>query len=135
MSQGLTLSASDAFVLSRSTNVVGSQGFSTGRQESWSNNFSPGLNWQITAQDNLNLTANYAVLRFEGVGNGVDSDTYAIQANLTHAFTRRFSGIVAHGFTYLDLREQPNSSTHTPTVGFTYLLTPTLSATITGGAP
>ena len=134
LSRDVTLSASDSFVLSRSTNLVSSQGFSTGRQESWSNNFYPGLTWQVTPLNNLSLTATYGVLRFEGAGTGADSDTYGIQGNFTHAFTTRFSGIIGYGFTYLDLRAQPNSSTHSPTIGFSYLLTPTLSATITGGA-
>src|SRR5439155_12702311 len=53
---------------------------------------------------------------------------------LTHAFTPRFSGIIAYGFTYLDPHEDDVSRTHTPTVGFIYALTPTLTASITGGA-
>ena len=49
---------------------------------------------------------------------------------LHHAFRASFG----YGFTYVDLRREPNSTTHTPTVGFSYALTPTLSATVTGGA-
>jgi hypothetical protein len=134
LTPGLTLTASDWFALNNSSNLVGSQGFSTGRQESISNTVTPGVNWQMTPLNNLSLSANYGLLRFLGGGTGADSDTYTFQGNLTHAFTPRFSGIVGYGFTYLSLRDQPDSTTHTGTVGFSYPFTQTLSATLTGGA-
>ena len=134
LTPGLTLTAADSFAFNRNdTNRVAVQGFSTGQQESWSNTFTPGMTWQMTPLDSLGLSANYSVLRFLGGGTGVDSDTYGFQSNLSHAFTRRFSGIIAYGFTYLSLREGPDSTSHTPTIGFGYQLTPTLSTTITGG--
>src|SRR5205823_405096 len=34
---------------------------------------------------------------------------------------------------YLNLQEQPNSTTHTPTLGVSYRLTPTLTGSISGG--
>src|SRR5713101_5759235 len=145
VSPALTLTATDAFAFNRNTNVVASQGFSTGRQESWSNTFTPGMTWQMTARNILSLTASYSVLRFEGAGaasgagggvasgagGGTASDTYGFQSNLTHTFTRRFAGILGYGFTYLDA--QGHSTTHTPTLGFSYQLTPTLSAIVNGG--
>ncbi len=130
----LTLTASDAFAFNRNSNLVASQGFSSGRQESWNNTFTPGMTWQMSPRDSLGLSATYGVLRFEGAGTGADSDTLGFQSNLTHAFTPRFSGIIGYGFTYLDPHEQDVSKTHTPTLGFSYALTPTLTATITGGA-
>ena len=133
VSSGLTLSASDSFAYNRNTNLVTAQGFSTGRQQSWSNTFGPAMSWQITPQNTLNLGANYTVLRFLGSGDGVDSDTYGFQSSITHAFTPRFGGILGYGFTYLDARGQEASKTHTPSVGLTYQLTPTLSATVSGG--
>ncbi len=151
-SPALTLNVTDTFALNRNTNLVSSQGFSasTGRQESWTNTFSPGLTWQMTARNTLTLTASYIVLRFEGAGGGVGSsagggvgsgtgggigsDTYSLQSNLTHTFTPRFAGIVGYGFTYLDAQRQEASTSHTPTLGFNYQLTRTLSATVNGGA-
>ena len=142
----LTLTASDAFAFNRNSNQVAAQGFSSGRQKSWSNAFTPGMTWQMTPLNSLSLSALYSVLRFEGAGTGVDSDTLGFQSSLTHAFTPRFSGIVAYGFTYLDPQgqgqgqnqgqneQQDVSKTHTLTVGFSYVLTPTLTATVTGGA-
>jgi len=138
----LTLTASDAFAFNRNSNQVAAQGFSSGRQKSWSNTFTPGMTWQMTPRNSLSLSAIYGVLRFEGAGTGVDSDTLGIQSTLTHAFTPRFSGIVAYGFTYLDPQGQKQgqnqgqdvSKTHTATLGFSYVLTPTLTAIVTGGA-
>jgi len=137
---GLTLTASDAFVFNRETSLVAAQGFSTGRQKSWSNTFTPGMTWQMTPGNSLSLSANYSLLRFEGAGVGADSDTYGFQSSLSHAFTRRLSGIIGYGFTYLDARGQGTSTTgqgtsttHTPTLGLSYQLTPTLTGTASGG--
>jgi len=135
LTRGLTLTVADSSAFSRSdTNRVAVQGFSTGRQESWSNTFGPGLTWQMTPRDSLTLNATYGVLRYLGAGTGADSDTYGFQSSLSHAFTLRFSGTVGYGFTHLSLRNEPDSNTHTPTIGFGYKLTPTLSASVSGGA-
>ena len=148
-SPALTLSATDTFTMDRNSNLT-AQGFSTGRQESWTNTLSPGMTWQMTARNTLSLTASYTVLRFEGAGGGVasstgggtaasagggvGSDTYSLQSNLTHTFTPRFAGIIGYGFTYLDAQRQASSTSHTPTLGFNYQLTRTLSASVNGGA-
>jgi len=145
VARGLTLSASDSFAYNRTaTNLVAVQGFSTGQQESVSNTFNPGMSWQMTQLDTLNLGATYSVLRFLGGGNGADSDTYGISTGLSHIFTRRFSGNIGYGFTYIHFPgcvvvgrgciDQPDSSTHAPTIGFSYQLTPTLFSTLNGGA-
>jgi hypothetical protein len=136
--RGLTLSVADSFALNRSTNLVASQGFATGLQETWNNAFTPGLTWQMTPQTSLNLAGTFAVQRFLDTGTastpGVDSNTYGLQTTITHVLTRRLTGTVGYGFTYLDfLGEQENSTTHTPTLGATYLLTPTLTASVSGG--
>ena len=81
------------------------------------------MTWQTTARNTLSFTASYSVLRFEGAGGGVASDTYGFQSNLTHTFTPRFAGILGYGFTYLDAQGQENSTTHSPTLGFSYRLT------------
>src|SRR5262249_59940707 len=94
----------------------------------------------------LNLGANYGLLRFLGGGTGQDSDTYGINVGLTHAITQRLSGNVGYGFTYIHFLggctvvgnrciNEPDSTTHTPTIGFNYQLTPTLSTTLNAVAP
>src|SRR5215831_897207 len=56
VARGFTLSASDSFAYNKSaTNLVAVQGFSTGRQESLSNTFSPAMSWQITPMNTLTL--------------------------------------------------------------------------------
>jgi hypothetical protein len=141
VSPAVTLIASESFVLSNYTNLTSATsttsaqgGFSTGRQKSWNNTFSPGMSWQMSPRNTLSLGATYSVLRFEGGGVGIDSDTYQFQSTLTHAFTPRFSGNVGYGFTYLDDKTAANSTNHTPTVGLSYKLTPTLTGSVTGGA-
>jgi long-subunit fatty acid transport protein len=145
VARGVTLGASDSFAYNKSaTNLVAVQGFSVGQQESLSNTFSPRVSWQMTPLDTLSFSAIYGVLRFLGGGTGEDSDTYGISAGLSHHFTQRFAGNIGYGFTYLHFPEclkvgsrcinQPDSSTHTPTIGFNYQLTPTLTTSVNGGA-
>ena len=129
----LTFAIADSYARDRSTNVVATQGFANGRQEAWSNTFSPGVSWQMTQATALNVVATHAVERFEGTGAGFGSNTYGLQNTLGHVLTPRLTGTVGYGFTYLDLLGQQNSTTHTPTLGVSYRLTPTLTATVNGG--
>ena len=129
----LTLTSFGSFALNRNTNLVASQGVATGRQESFSSTFAPGMTWQMTPRTSLTLGVTDSVLRFEGAGSGRDSDTYGLQSSLNHAFTPRLTGIVGYGFTYLNLQGQDDSTTHTPTLGISYRLTPTLTGSISGG--
>jgi hypothetical protein len=102
------------------------------------------LSWRMTPVNTLNLGATYSVLHYLGGGSAQDSDTYGINVGLTHAFTQRFSGNINYGFTYIHFPgcvvigqqciDQPDSSTHSPTIGFSYQLTPTLSSSLNGGA-
>jgi hypothetical protein len=134
LTPGLTVTASDAFIYDRNSNTVSSQDFSAGSQEYWTNHFTTGVSWQMTPRNSLSLGATYDLLRYAGEGDGVDSDTYGVHSTLTHTFTPRLSGNVGYSFTYRDLRGEDDSTTHSPTVGFSYALTPTLRASITGGA-
>jgi hypothetical protein len=134
LTPGLTVTASEAFTYDRNSNTFSTQNVSAGSQESWTNRVTPGVSWQMTPLNNLSLSATYDLLRYGGEGSAVDSDTYSFQGTLTHAFTPRFSGNVGYNFTYRDLRGEDDSTTHSPTVGFSYAVTPTLTATIRGGA-
>ena len=109
-------------------------GFAIG-QGSTTNTLTPTMGWQMAPQTRLDLGASYNVIRFDGRGAGIESDTYIFMSNLTHGFTPRFSGMVGYNFTYIDLRSGngDNSTTHNPTVGFTYRLTPNLTLSIDGG--
>ena len=129
----LALTVFDSFARGRNTSLVASQSFATGRQESWSNTFGPGMTWQMTPQSSLDLAATYGLLRFEGAGSGIDSDTYALLSSLRHVITPRLTGIIGYGFTYLDLQGGEPSRTHSPTLGFSYRLTPSLIGSANGG--
>jgi hypothetical protein len=141
--QQLTLTVSDSFALDRNTNRVASQGFATGRQESWTNTFSPGMTLQMTPRTSLTLGATYGVLRFkrgsaegggaQGAGAGTDSDTYGFLSGLGYVLTPRLTGTIGYGFTFLDLRGEEDSRTHTPTLGVSYRLTPSLTGSVSGG--
>jgi hypothetical protein len=139
LTPGLTLTASETFSYSRNTNTVSSQGFSTGREKSWSNNFNPGMTWQMTALNSLNLSAGYDALRFlgngtgDGIVTGTDSDTFTFQGTVGHAFTPRLTASIGYGFTYINIEAEPSSSTHIPTLGFTYQVTRTLDVALSGG--
>ena len=134
----LTLTASETYAVNRNTNLVASQGFATGRQESLSNTFGPGLTYQMTPGTSLSLGATYGLLRFkgavtDGAGTASDSDTYGLQSSLAHELTPRLTGTIGYGFTYLTEQGQENSTTHTPTLGVTYRLTPMLTGSVSGG--
>src|SRR5438876_1512934 len=139
----LTLTASETYAVNRNTNLVASQGFATGRQESLSNTFGPGLTYQMTPGTSLSLGATYGLLRFKGAasdgggtaggGTARDSDTYGLQSSLAHVLTPRLTGTIGYGFTYLTAQGQENSTTHTPTLGGNYRLTPTLTGSVSGG--
>src|SRR6267142_5162420 len=94
--RGLTLTVADSFALNRSTNLVASQGFATGRQETWNNAFTPGLTWQMTPRTSLGLVGTFTVQRFLEAGAastpGLDSNTYGLQATLEHRLTSRPPG-------------------------------------------
>jgi hypothetical protein len=129
--QGLILTLSDTFANDRSTNVTAQ--VSTGRQESFSNTFAPGLTYQMTPRASLSLGASYTVLRFVGQGSGLDSDNYGFLSNVGYAFTPRLSGFIGYNFNYIDLEVGDNSQTHNPTLGLSYQVTQTLSVTLSGG--
>jgi uncharacterized protein (PEP-CTERM system associated) len=94
VTRGLTLSASDSFAYNKTSSISSSAGLfdrSAGIVEQLLQN--PTLSWQMTQLDTLSFRLRpNSVLRILGGGNGADSDTYGINASLSHAFTRRFFG-------------------------------------------
>jgi hypothetical protein len=149
--RGLTLTLADSFSWSRNTNRTGSQEFATSQQQTmWNNTLTPGLAWEMTPRSLLRLGGTLAMQRSVEADtdstsgtdttpgtdstSGSDSNTYGVQSTLEYVLTRRLTGTVGYGATYLDfLGEAPNSTTHIPTLGAMYLLTPTLTATVSGG--
>ena len=71
----------------------------------------------------------------QATGAGIESDTYGFMSNLSHGFTPQFTGMIGYNFTYIDLRSGhgDNATSHNPTIGFSYRLTPTLTVSADGG--
>ena len=130
----LTFTLADTFARDQSPNATAG-GFALGGQGSTSNALTPAMGWQLAPQTRLDLGATYSLIRFDGQGAGIESDTYGFMSNLSHGFTPRFTGMVGYNFTYIDLRSGhgENATTHNPTLGFAYHLTPTLTVSIDGG--
>jgi hypothetical protein len=129
----LSFFVTDTFVSNENTNLISAQGFGTGRQGSWSNEIDPSMIWRLTASTSFAASAGYLAYRFQGNGAGQDSDTYRAGISLRHYFTERFSGSVGYKFTFIDLRNQDDSTTHEPYIGISYRFTPTLIASAIGG--
>jgi hypothetical protein len=129
----LSFVVTNAFVSNRNTNLISAQGFGTGRQESWSEEFDPSMAWRLTGATTFAASAGYLAYRFQGNGTGRDSDSYKGEVGLRHSFTERFSGIVGYKFTFIDLRTEDDSTTHEPRIGLSYRFTPTLTASAIGG--
>ncbi len=130
----LTFTLADTMLRDQSPSATAG-GFALGGQGSTSNALTPAMGWQLAPQTRLDLGATYSLIRFDGRGAGIESDTYGFMSNLNHGFTPHFTGMVGYNFTYIDLRSGhgDNSTTHNPTIGFAYRLTPTLTVSIDGG--
>jgi hypothetical protein len=130
----MTVTVADTFLRDQSPNAtVG--GFSILGQGGETNVFNPTFGWRIEPETRLDLGAAYSIVRFEGTGAGIASDTYTFNSNLTHAFTPRLSGMVGYNLTYIDFRtgHVDNATANNPTIGLSYRLTPTLSVGFDGG--
>jgi len=130
----LTFTLADTFLRDQSPNATAG-GFALGGQGSTSNALTPAMGWQLAPQTRLDLGATYSLIRFDGQGAGIESDTYGFMSNLSQGFTPRFTGMVGYNFTYIDLRSGhgDNATVHNPTLGLSYRLTPTLTVSADGG--
>jgi len=130
----VTFTLADIFLRDQSPSATAG-GFALNGQGGLGNLLNPALGWQLGSQTRLDLGAIYSILRFDGRGSGIESDTYGFTSNLSHAFTPRFAGIAGYNFTYLDLRSGhgDNATSHNPTLGFSFRVTPTLTVTADGG--
>jgi len=130
----LTFTLADTFLRDQSPDARAG-GFTVGGQGSTSNVLTPAMGWQLAPQTRLDLGATYSLIRFEGRGAGIESDTYGFMSNLNQGFTPRFTGMVGYNFTYIDLRSGhgDNATVHNPTLGLSYRVTPTLTVSVDGG--
>ena len=128
----LTLNLIDAFSYSTNSNAASLSGISSGRQEAWSNVLAPSLDLRLTPRTTGHLFGAYALERFGGQGTQ-GSDVYRIGTGVDFAVSPRGSVTGGYDFAYLDIKGQPTALVHTPRVGGTYRVTPTATATFSGG--
>jgi hypothetical protein len=129
----------DQFRYSRQSNGVTAGGVSVGLEDSLRNTITPQLQFQLSQRTSLDLLASWTILRFTSATSGntstgnVDSDTYRVGVGLGHQLTQRLRAEAGVGVAYLDAKGEPGARVYTPTVSLSYAVTPTLSATISGG--
>ncbi|HEY3066278.1 MAG TPA: hypothetical protein VGL09_10840 [Methylomirabilota bacterium] len=140
-SQRLSFTLSEYFTYDRNTNAATLQGVSTGRREAWTNTIAPGLSWVMTPLMTGRVYGSYVIERF---GNTTDDDNaasttahdsngYRIGVAVDRTFTPRLTGTASYEFAYLDIDGEPVTMTHTPRLGVSYLITGTLSASLSAG--
>jgi hypothetical protein len=128
----LSLTLTDTLRYDQTSNAAAVEGISTGRRETWSNVFAPGLRYQVTQRLGWRLYGAYELLRF-GEEDSQDSDTYRAGTGFDYAVTPRLSFTTGYDFAYIDIEDEPEAYTHTPRFGFSYQVTPTLTAALSGG--
>jgi len=129
---GVTLSLSEALFYSKNSYAAATSGTSSGRQAVWSNVFAPALSIQATQRMTWRLSGAYTLERYSGP-NSRDSNIYRIGPGLDYTVTPRLTFTAGYDFGYLDIGREPTALNHTLRVGGTYRITPTLTATLTGG--
>ena len=129
---GVNLGLTEALTYSRNANTLTTAGVSSGRQASWTNVLAPTLAIQLTPRTTWRLSGAYELQRF-AARDSQDSNIYRIGTGLDYVVTPRLTVTGAYDFAYLDIEQEPTTFTHTPRVGGTYRLSPTLVATATAG--
>jgi hypothetical protein len=128
----LTLSLTDAFILSTDTNLVATESVATGRDRAFSNTLAAGVAWQFEPMWLLRGDASWTLERFDSE-DLIDSDVYRIGPTLERRFSRQLTGDVGYEFGYFDIEREEKTTTHTPRVGVTWEPTETISLTLRGG--
>ena len=119
--QSLTLSLTDSFVWDRNSGVVA--GFATGREESWTNTITRACRGGLRRRIPGTSADPSSVLRFQGSGSGLDSDSVRIRDDIRPRVHARFTGGVGFTFSYVVPQVGDTSTTYTPVLGFSYRLT------------
>jgi hypothetical protein len=143
LSPAVTFTLSDQFIYDRDSNAITGGGVSVGRRDAFRNTITPQLRWQATQSTGVSLVGSYTLIRFSGGTEGgssssqfleEDSDTYRIGLGLDRRLTARLTGLLNFDVGYFNFQHESSAWTYTPTVGATYDFTPTLRATLIGGA-
>jgi hypothetical protein len=129
----LTLTLTDALIVSTDTNLIATEGVATGRDDAaLSNVLAVGAAWQFAPLWLLRGDASWATERFDR-RDLVDSDVYRVGPTLERRLTPQLTGDIGYEFGYFDIDREPRTTTHTPRVGVTWRPTPTISLALRGG--
>jgi hypothetical protein len=133
LSPELTLSLDDSFAFDTGINAFSVEGLVVSdRDEAWSNTVRPGLTWQIDRLTTLRTFGAWTTQRFSR-GGLRDSDIWLFDVAVERALSPRLRGGLEYELGYFDIEGTDNATTHTPRVGVTYAITPTLDGAISVG--
>jgi len=132
ITERLTVNLTDGFTATTNTNLISPEGISVGRNRSWGNVLAGGVAYQLDELTTVRGGGSWAVQRFER-SELDDSDVYRINAGLERTLTRQVRGRVGYEFAYFDIERQEKVTTHTPRIGFTWQVTPTITLAASGG--
>ncbi|PYN10045.1 MAG: hypothetical protein DME02_00740 [Candidatus Rokuibacteriota bacterium] len=128
----LTLTLADAFTATTDTNLISPAGVSVGRNRSWGNALSGGAAYKLDEFTAVRGGASYALQRFSR-GELDDSDVYHGYLFLDRTLTRQVRGSIGYDFGYFDIEHEDKVTTHTPKVGASWQVTPTITLAVNGG--
>ena len=128
----LTLTLTDAFTATTDTNLVSPEGVSTGRNRSWGNVLAAGAAYHLDLLTTVRGGGSWAVQRFER-SELESSDVYRANVWLDRTLTRQLRGSVGYEFGYFDIKHEEKVTTHTPRLGLSWQVTPTITVAANGG--
>ena len=131
-SERLTLTLADAYTATTDTNLISPAGVSVGRNRSWGNALSGGAAYKLDDFTAVRGGASYAVQRFSR-SELDDSDVYHGYLFLDRTLTRYVRGSVGYDFGYFDIEHEDKVTTHTPKIGASWQVTPTITLAVNGG--
>jgi len=131
-SERLTLTLADAYTATTDTNLISPAGVSVGRNRSWGNALSGGAAYKLDDFTAVRGGASYAVQRFSR-SELDDSDVYHGYLFLDRTLTRYVRGSIGYDFGYFDIEHEDKVTTHTPKIGASWQVTPTITLAVNGG--
>jgi hypothetical protein len=132
VTEQLTLTLTDGFTATTNTNLVSQESVATGRNRSWGNVLAGGAAYQLDLLTTVRGGGSWAVQRFERA-ELESSDVYRVNVWLDRTLTRQLRGSVGYEFGYFDIKHEQKVTTHTPRLGFSWQVTPTITVAANGG--
>jgi hypothetical protein len=128
----LTLTLTDAFTATTDTNLIAPEGVSVGRDQSFGNVLAGGAAYQIDQFTSVRAGGSYALQRFSDSALD-ESNVYRANVGLDRTLTRQLRGTLGYEFAYFDIEHEEKVTTHTPRIGLSWTVTPTITLTVNGG--